>query len=347
MFVIHALNDNVTKISIIGGIGTSLKGKANTIQDVQSQLSDIEGDVEAEIASLGGNFKEGLLIHQALKNVKGNLTTKITGATASAGTYPFLAGNKRKIASNARFLIHEVRTPLVKGTAKQLREVVEDLEYADEIQAELYLPFCEPKGKTLEDVKQLMAEERWILPPEAIEWGFATEIVEDYAIAAEYTPELIQAAGLPELPQNYYINMENEKTAVDAFLAKIGLQKIQAVATVETLTAENELLKKQVSELSAKVTELETSTETEKETIIEASKTSITEIEAKYSDIKAELETTKVELAKLKTTAIEASASGDPDPSGEEGKPTFTNPFPVSENVKYLFEQAKYYEKNK
>jgi ATP-dependent protease ClpP protease subunit len=327
VITIHAQKNNVTKISIIGGIGKSLKGKGVTLQDVQSQISNIEGDIEVEIHSMGGYGYEGLLIHEALKGHKGNVDTTIIGLTASAGTYPFLSGTNRRIAANAQFLIHESHVKDVSGNAKKLQQIVDELEGYDEIQAEFYLPYCLPKGKSLEDIKALMAEERWISSAEAIEWGFATEVIEDYAIAAEYTHELIEAAGLPQLPDNYYIQMENNKTAIDTFLAKIGLQTIKAEVTVDTLAAENESLKSEVEELKAKLNGIETTTETEKQTIIEASKTSITEIEAKFTaastelaTAKSELETVQAQLERAKLGGFKIEASADPDPSGEPKK---------------------------
>lgn len=349
MLCIHAKKDNITKISIIGGIGKSLKGEGVSLEEIQSKIANIEGDIEVEINSLGGLGKEGFLMYEALKNHKGNVYTKMVGMTASAGTYPFLSGSKRQISANAKFLIHEAHVKDVSGNAKKLQEIVDELEEYDEIQAEFYLPYCEPKGKTLKDIKALMSEERWISSDEAIDWGFATEKIEEYAIAAEYTPELIKAAGLPDLPESYYkinTNMNENKTAVDKFLASIGLQTIKAEVTAESLQAELETVKSEKSLLEQELESLKASAATEKETVIEASKKSISDLEAEKVQILAELETVKADLEKAKAGTV-IIASADPSPDGNEPPAPVANPFPLSEGTKQLFEQAKFYTENK
>lgn len=336
MLCIHAKKDDITKISIIGGIGKSLKGEGVSLEEIQSKIANIEGDIEVEINSLGGLGREGFLMYEALKNHKGNVSTKMIGMTASAGTYPFLSGITRKISANAKFLIHEAHVKDVSGNAKKLQEIVDELEEYDEIQAEFYLPYCEPKGKTLEDIKALMAEERWISSDEAIDWGFATEKIEEYAIAAEYTPELIKAAGLPDLPESYYktnSKMNENKTAVDKFLASIGLQTIKAEVTAEALQAELEAVKSEKSLLEQELESLKASAATEKETVIEASKKSILDIEAEKIKILAKLESTEAELAKVKAGTLVVAASADPVPNAE--------PKVLNEGQKILAEMLK------
>lgn len=321
MFQIHAKLNGVTKISINGDIGKSLTGDYVTLENVLSQIEGIEGDVEVTISSLGGLGVEGLKMYDALKSIKGNVKTRMIGAVASAGTYPAMAGEPVSMASNARFLIHPCHTS-VEGNASKLREVLGELEYFDEIQADFYLDRVSRKGKTLEDIKELMAQEKFIDAETALEWGFVDEIFEPVAIAAKYNKEDLEQLGIPELPQEYYANikepeMENNQTNIDAILAKFGLQKIKAEVSVETLTAENESLKSELEKLR-------TESELEKSNFIQASKEisettekEVSEIKAKYEFLQTENESIKAEIEKYKAGEKQIDNS-NPNPDGKE-----------------------------
>jgi len=331
-----------TEIDIIGAIGEDWFGEGNNLESVRNQFTEITNDITVNISSLGGDLIEALAIHDMFKASGSRIVTNIIGATASAGTVIAMGGDTIKISENSLFLGHKAST-MVGGNAEDLRNAANNL---DKFDSRLINIYKKKTGKTKAEIENWLKEDKWITAEEAKSFGLVDEIYKSQKVLN--STELGELSKIKELPKNYYTNMEHNQTAVDSFLAKLGLQKITAEVSVDTLTAENESLKSELEAAKAKVTELEGILETEKETIINASKTSIGEIETKFNNIKAELETTKTELAKALAGGVTIEANADPNPSGDDkGKIEVSNPFPLSDGTKQLFEQAKYYTENK
>jgi ATP-dependent Clp protease, protease subunit len=328
MFTVRNSADR-TEIDIIGAIGEDWFDEGNSLENVRSQILASYDDLHVNISSLGGDLIEALAIYDMFKSHKGKVTTNIIGATASAGTVIALGGDSISISENSLFLGHKAST------------MANDL---DKFDSRLIAIYKKKTGKTKAEIENWLKEDKWITAEEAKSFGLVDEIYKAKKVLN--SAELDELSKIKQLPQNYYINMDNNKTAVDSFLAKLGLQTIKAEVSVETLAAENEALKAQLEASTAKVSELEANLVTEKETIIEASKVSIGEVESTLTN-KAELQTTKVALAKALAGGVVIEANADPAPDGSENTQLQSNPFPLSEGSKGLFEQAKHYKENK
>lgn len=319
MFSIRNSADR-TEIDIIGSIGEGWFGEGNTLETVRNQFSEITNDITVNISSLGGDLIEALAIYDMFKMSNTKVTTNIIGATASAGTIIALGGDSIKISENSLFLGHKA-SMMVGGNAEDLRAAADDL---DKFDSRLIAIYKKKTGKTKAEIENWLAEDKWITASEAKDFGLVDEIYKSKKVLNSV--ELDELSKIKELPQNY-IQMDNNKTAVDTFLAKLGLQVIKAEVDVETLTAENEALKSELEALKATITE----TTTEKETIIEASKVSISDVEAKYTasqaevaTIKADLDKAQAELEKAKLGGFTVQAGVDPNPTGEPRKLTET-----------------------
>lgn len=313
MITIHAQKYNVTEIDIFGDIGESMwsmEGEDNTIKSIKDQLDEVNGDLLVNISSLGGDAFEGMGIHDLLKTYdRGTVTTRMIGATASAGTFIALAGNPVQISENALFLIHNSHT-FVEGNAADMRETADMLDKFDSLQNNLYTKKTKMNPVA---VTELMKEEKWITAAEAKLMGFVDEVIIPMAIAAKYDNTKIKAAGLPELPTSFIKNiqpkMENtEGTLKASILALVGFKND------EVIKAENTALKAEVAELKNKAPEaVDTSIFT---TEIENLKGQI-EAKADYDTIKAALETAKIELAKALATETPIPNAPDPNSTGE------------------------------
>ena len=349
MFIIHAQKHNVTEIDIFGDIGedyfAQMMGEdENTIKSMKEQLDEINGDILVNISSLGGNAFEGMGIHDLLKSYnKGTVTTKIIGATASAGTFIALAGNPVQISENALFLIHNSHT-LVQGNATEMRETADMLDKFDSLQNNLY---CKKTKMKPYAITELMKEEKWITAAEAKLMGFVDEVLVPIAIAAKYDNTKIKAAGLPELPE-YFLDkkMENNETLTTKILAAIGF-KSDEILKADNIRLQDEILALQNKAPEAVDTTPFTTEITSLKEVVEAKVVAYETLTTDLNEIKAELEAVKLELAKASAGTVVIAASEDPDPSGTPSAPVAVNPFPLSESGKALFEQAKFYKENK
>lgn len=173
-------------------------------------------NVEVEISSLGGQLNHALAIHDMFAE-HGNISTKLYGFIASAATLIALP-TKTRISENSFYLIHKVLTWIdVWGSLNEddLDDIIEELtKQKNELAkmtlvcAKMYLARAKAKGKSLQDVLNLMKEDTWLNAQEAFEWGFVDEVykpavVEKDASASktDQLMEMIVASGLPTPPR--------------------------------------------------------------------------------------------------------------------------------------------------
>lgn len=151
------------------GIESDVSG-FSLVQDVKDLDVDV---INVHINSYGGAVSEGLAIYNTLKNHKARIKTYCDGFACSAASVIFMAGEERYMNDASLLMIHNawLRTA---GNAAQLRKDADDLDKITQGSVEAYMGRVSiPEEK----VKELMDAETWILPSEAVEWGFATGII--------------------------------------------------------------------------------------------------------------------------------------------------------------------------
>jgi len=144
---------------------------ANTIV---SELRGLDVDnINVHINSYGGEVAEGLAIYNVLKNHKAHVTTICDGFACSAASVVFMAGDSRVMNAASLLMIHNAWT-VASGDAEDLRKAADDVETVTQASVEAYKAVAKISE---EEIKALMDADTWILPEKAVEYGFATEII--------------------------------------------------------------------------------------------------------------------------------------------------------------------------
>lgn len=219
-FSIKNLSDDVAEIKIFGEIGEGWFGDGVTLDSVKTQLEGIKAKkINVLISSLGGDVNHALAIHDILKMSNAEITTEIIGATASSGTIIAMAGKERKMSNNALFLSHNAWMFAV-GNSDQLRKQADDLDAFNDRIINIYQKVT---GKSREQVKALMDEEKWIDAENAKDFGFVTETFEPVKAAACIDFNAINASKLPKVPENIIqkINAMKESKDEQSLVEKI------------------------------------------------------------------------------------------------------------------------------
>ena len=144
--------------------------------NLSKQLNEI-GDVakiNVHINSYGGEVAEGLAIYNALKRHKAKVVTYCDGFACSIASVIFMAGDERVMCNSSLLMIHNAWAYAM-GNAEELRKQANDLEKITQASVEAYKSHS---NLSEEEIKSLMDNETWILPEEALEYGFATSIEE-------------------------------------------------------------------------------------------------------------------------------------------------------------------------
>ena len=142
--------------------------------NLSKQLAEMENvsQINVYINSYGGEVAEGLAIYNALKRHKAKVTTYCDGFAASIASVIFMAGDERIMNEASLLMIHNAWTS-ASGNAAALRKQADDLEKISQASVEAYKA---TSSLSEEEIKELMDNESWILPSEAVEYGFATSI---------------------------------------------------------------------------------------------------------------------------------------------------------------------------
>ena len=140
---------------------------------IVNQLKELDVDtINVHINSYGGDVAEGLAIYNVLREHKAQIVTICDGFACSAASVVFMAGDKRIMSPASLLMIHNAWT-IAMGNASALRKTADDIETITQASVEAY-----KRTATIseEEIKALMDAETWILPKDAVAWGFATDI---------------------------------------------------------------------------------------------------------------------------------------------------------------------------
>ena len=155
----------------------------HTVDNLLDSKQDQE--VNVLIDSLGGSVADALSISSAFA-AHGNVNVHYRGMNASAATISSMGAKHISIDASALYLVHKCSFVIFEwdalnadellAKAEEYKKKAEDAEKIDITIATMYAKRCK---KPMNELKDLMAEEKWLTAQEAKEWGFVDEIVED------------------------------------------------------------------------------------------------------------------------------------------------------------------------
>lgn len=143
-----------------------------TLSKRLAELDPAVRQINVYINSYGGEVAEGLAIHNQLARHSAKVRTVCDGFACSAASVVFMAGDERIMNPASLLMIHNAWS-YAAGNAKELRKAADDLETISNAAAQAY------KSKiNIDDAKlaELLDNESWIAPADAVEMGFATGV---------------------------------------------------------------------------------------------------------------------------------------------------------------------------
>lgn len=142
-------------------------------KDFRSQLRNA-GNVVLKINSPGGDVFDGIAMYNDLVQHKGNVRVEVNGIAASIASIIAMGGKQIAIAPNAMMMIHNSWT-VAAGNADDFEGQAAVLSKIDNA---LALTYANQKGTPgIRTIKQMMSDETWFSGKEAVDNGFATELL--------------------------------------------------------------------------------------------------------------------------------------------------------------------------
>lgn len=136
--------------------------------------------IDIRINSDGGYVTDGRAIYSLLNDHKANIHVHVDGIAASIASVIAMAGDKISISEGGYVMIHNARMGQYGGVEDMLR-AAEELRMTNESIRGTYVARTK---KDAQKVKKWMDAETWFLGPEAVQNGFADELVADKQMAA-------------------------------------------------------------------------------------------------------------------------------------------------------------------
>lgn len=170
-------NDGTLEMLVYEEIGSNGMGGGVRAADMKQQIdkAGVFDNIRLRINSPGGDAFEGIAIGNLIKAQKKPVQVCIDGLAASAASIVAMCGDSIEMSSNAMQMIHNAWAVGV-GNADELRKMADTL---DKVSASIAQTYADKTGKSLDEIKAMMAAETWMSAEDAVKGGFATSIASD------------------------------------------------------------------------------------------------------------------------------------------------------------------------
>lgn len=192
-------------ISILTHIGHDpIYGPGYFVSDLTPALKEAgRRPLTVNLNSPGGDAFEGITIFNLLVDYPAPITVNILGEAASAASVIAMAGDRIRMYQGSLMMIHSSKAAVmaaIYGNSKEIRHTADELDQLAEVLdrldgsvAELY---ANRTGNSVDDVLALMRAETWMKPDEAVERGFANEVVKQQSPAKAKQSAALAASGI-------------------------------------------------------------------------------------------------------------------------------------------------------
>lgn len=252
----NSVESNGTELILSGPIASETWwGDEVTPQEFREELKQHTNDkLTVVLNSGGGDVFAGLEIYNALRELDAEVTIRVDGLAASIASIIAMAGDKVIMSPGSLMMIHR---PSVFAAGN-----VDDLDKAKalllKIEESITPIYTEKTGLSTERIAEMLEAETWMSAEEAVELGFANEVVKTEKTSLKAT---IQNA----LNGNFAYSMEATKQSLASFAEKVSekegedvVEPVETKESVETATADDTETK---TEETVQTEEVKTDTE--------------------------------------------------------------------------------------
>lgn len=192
--------------------------EAVSAKSIVEQLPEDNSDIVLEVNSNGGLVTVGSEIYTALRNYKGKVTAEITGMAASAASVAVMGADKVVMSPTAQMMVHKALFNWVSGNSDDLDKASNALKSSDKAIVNAYVA---KTGLSEDEIMDLMRNETFMSAQDAVEKGFADEVMSFEAVASIDNSMLPQA-----VIDDYYASRNKRKKEISNMLLEIEKEEI-------------------------------------------------------------------------------------------------------------------------
>lgn len=143
-------------------------------KNVMESIGDASEQLVINLSSGGGEVTAASEIYTALRQMNTTVSINITGMAASAASIIAMAGDTVNISPTAQMMIHQASLRDVSGNKDDLTHLSNILDKTDQSIVQAYV---DRTGLPVDKIVKMMAEETFLTAQEAVEYGFADQIM--------------------------------------------------------------------------------------------------------------------------------------------------------------------------
>ncbi|HIF0063718.1 TPA: head maturation protease, ClpP-related [Streptococcus pyogenes] len=192
--------------------------EAASAKSIIEKLPEDNSDIILEVNSNGGLVTVGSEIYTALRNYKGKVTAEITGMAASAASVAVMGVDKVVMSPTAQMMVHKALFNWVSGNSDDLDKASNALKSSDKAIVNAYVA---KTGLSEDEIMDLMRNETFMSAQDAVEKGFADEVMSFEAVASIDNSMLPQA-----VIDDYYASRNKRKKEIRNMLLEIEKEEI-------------------------------------------------------------------------------------------------------------------------
>lgn len=339
------LNDSVNPWStddLIGDIerlyGQKAVAENMSVGGFVAAADDALETLELEIHSPGGSVLDGYRVYHALQSMRERgveVVATVNTLAASMASVIVMAASKIRIMEGGRIMIHEASQTVSGDSEDHARSAKILDEMSDEI-AQLY---ANRTGSDKSDIRKLMKAETWMGAAEALERGFADEIIKPTNKTLDKTSQKSNCADMSFLDRLTSPSDSEAKSRIEALENTISAHDLVVVEFESKLAAAENALQ-EAAELKVENINLRA-----KADLIEGFESKVSDLESIKSELTEKLEAKQLLDQEVVATAAAQllAAQGHGEPLKIDGeKPTGV---PVNEITIAQFNELKPHEK--
>ena len=162
--------------------GEPIEGQFIILKDFLADLENIKGldELTIHLNSVGGDAYSSLAIHNRLRELSRDgtaLVCFVDGVAMSGGSLIMCACDTVKANPSSIVMIHNCwRFVWDMANSSDLRKMADEMDVTNNAQAEIYV---RKTGKPMEEIRAMMTAETYMSGREAVENGFADELLDD------------------------------------------------------------------------------------------------------------------------------------------------------------------------
>jgi ATP-dependent protease ClpP protease subunit len=212
--ITNAKGDRAT-VGLYGVVGDELSGLS--AKQFRAELATIPAKtpIDLHIHSEGGDFFDGVAIHNQLKQRHGEVSVFVDSMAASAASIVAMAGKTITMAKHSWMMIHEVHAGgFFYGNVDVWKKLLQDeIPRMESLNEELQDFYSSRWNDSAGDLREAINRETWFTAEETVAAGLADSVGDQLAIAACVDLSKFKYRNAPKALANQEYIIELEKRA--------------------------------------------------------------------------------------------------------------------------------------